>query len=285
MAIDQNYNFTDKELKFSYWYVTHKLLLRNIYIISLGLLCFVIWFYLIWQLVFFGIFYNVENYQLRKLVFSDNPGLATITQLTPKSLQIGDPVSLASEGDRVDYFAEVSNSNTDWLATFDYVFDGNGSDGNTRSGFALPQERKYLMNLGLDGPVSQLNISNLKWQRIGNAQSVYNERYQFRIENNDFIAGSKADDPSILTFDIINDSAFNYWQVGVQAFLYSGGNVASVNYIVLEQLKSGEKRHVQLNWSNKLPRISNIEIIPEVNIFDDNNIMPQDAPADLPITL
>ena len=58
-------------------------------------------------------------------------------------------------------------------------------------------------------------------------------------------------------------------------FLYSGGNIVSADYLVLEQLKSGEKRLVAFNWSGKLPRLSKIEIIPEVNVFDESNIMPQ----------
>lgn len=284
MPNDQNYNFTDKELKFSYWYVTHKLLLRKVLMALLGLVCFLIWFYLIWQLVFFGVYYNIENYQIKKLVFGDNLALSTINQLQPSSLQISDPVSLIGEGGRNDYFAEISNNNNNWLAIFDYTFDGNNEKSILHQGFALPLEKKYLMALGLEGPVSELNISNIKWQRVYNPKETYEERYRFKIENDNFISSSKTGDPSILAFDITNESAFNYWQVGVSTFLYSGGNVASVNYIILEQLKAGEKRHVQINWSNKLPRISNIEILPEINVFDEKNIMPQTAPADFPIT-
>lgn len=284
MSIDQNNNFTDKELKFSYWYVTNKLLLRNIFTVSLGVVGFLLWLYVIWQLVFFGVYYSVENYQTRKLIFGDNLALSNINQLKPKSLQINDPTALIGENNRNDYFAQITNNNSDWLATFDYVFSGNNKSTISRQGFALPLEKKYLMNLGVDGSITELSVTNVKWQRVYNPQLTYEERYRFKIENDTFTVGSKPDEPSILDFDITNDSAFNYWQVGVQTFLYSSGNVASVNYIVLEQLMAGEKRHVQLNWNTKLPRISNIEVIPEVNVFDADNIMPQSAPIDFPIT-
>ncbi|MDO8669243.1 MAG: hypothetical protein Q7K65_03030 [Candidatus Buchananbacteria bacterium] len=284
MPSNQNYNFTDKELKFSYWYVTNKLLLKRILAIFLALVGFFLWLYLIWQLVFFGLYFSQESYQLKKLVFGDNLALSVIGQLQPTSLQVSDPVSLAGEGSRNDYFAEISNNNSNWLATFDYIFDGVSKSANSRKGFSLPLEKKYLMNLGVEGSISQLNISNVKWQRIDNPQTIYQERYKFKIENSNFTPGSNAGDPGILGFDITNESAFNYWQVGVAVFLYSGGNIASVNYIALEQLKAGEKRHVQLNFSNKLPKISNIEILPEINVFDEDNIMPQTAPVDFPIT-
>ncbi|NCN07316.1 hypothetical protein GW933_01340 [Candidatus Falkowbacteria bacterium] len=283
MLNEENNNFTDKEIKFSYWYVTHKLLLRNIFIIFLGVVGFLIWFYVVWQLVFWGLSYSIENNQLRKLVFGGNLALSAINQLKPKTLQVGDPIALIGEASRNDYFAEITNNNNDWLATFDYVFNS-GESAIVYKGFSLPLEKKYLMSLGIADNVSDLNITNIKWQRVPNAKNIYAERYQFKIENNNFIASTKADEPGVLNFDIVNNSAFNYWQVGVQVFLYSGGKVVSVNYLILEQLKTGERRNIQLNWNNKLPRISSMDIIPEVNVFDADNIMPQSAPIDFPIT-
>lgn len=281
MLGDQNYNFTNKELKFSYWYITHKLLLRKIFIIFLGASCFLIWFYVIWQLAFFGFNYSLENQQIRKLVFGDNLGLPALGRLQPAPLQISDPLALKSEGQRYDYLAEILNSNKYFLATFDYQLAGGNQPATKRAGFILPLEKKYLLSLGVASSASALDISNLKWRRLYNPQAVYEERYRFKIENENFNASSQAGVPSILTFDITNDSAFSYWQIGLQSFLYSGGNLASVNYLVLEQLKSGEKRHLQLNWSNALPRISQIKIVPEVNVFDEDNIMPPES-ADTP---
>lgn len=284
MINDANNNFTDQELKFSYWYVTHKLLLRNIFVILLGLAGFFMWFYIVWQLVFLGLNYSLEQSQVHRLIFDNNPALVSLNLLKPVTIQISDPIALTSGDNRQDYFAEISNNNKNWLATFDYSFSDSEKDSNIRSGFVLPLEKKYLMNLGVTGPVAELTITNLKWQRISNPQLVYTDRYKFIIENEKFVTGIKTDDPNFLVFDITNNSAFNYWQVGVQTFLYGGGNVVSVNYIVLEQLKAGEKRQVQINWSGDLPRISNIQIIPEINIFDEANIMPQTAPTDFPIS-
>ena len=279
MPSEEAYNFTDKQLKFSYWYVTHKLLLRKIFIISLAVVSFLLWFYVIWQLAFFGVYYQMEKYAVNNLIFKDNPNFLTISSLQPIALQVSDLQVLPGESGLNDYLSEITNNNRNWLATFDYQFIDGGKT-YSQKGFALPLEKKFLMDLSVPGNISQLKLTNLKWRRVANPELIYNSRYKFKIENEDFIAGAGAGNPSRLVFDLTNASPFNYWQVGVQAFLYSGGNLASVNYLVLEQFKAGEKRQVQLNWTNRLSRITNMEIIPEVNVFAEDNIMPPTVEAE-----
>lgn len=282
MPSDQAYNFTDQELRFSYWYITHKLLLRKIFIISLAIAGFLIWFYVIWQLAFFGVYYQIEKYATNNLIFKDNANLLVISSLSPIALSVSSLMILPGESGLNDYLSEVANNNRNWLATFDYQFIDGGKT-YTQKGFVLPLEKKFLMDLSVPGNISQLKLTNLKWQRVANPPAVYESRYKFKVDNEDFIASQDSGQPSRLVFDLTNDSPFNYWQVGVQTFLYSGGNLVSVNYLVLEQFKAGEKRPVQLNWTNRLPRITNMEIIPEVNIFDEDNIMSPTAETATPI--
>jgi hypothetical protein len=276
-------NFTDKELKLSYWYVTNKLLLRKIYINILVLVSFLLWFYIIWQLSFFGINYAIEHNNLRSLVFGNNISLASIDAGVPRALQISNPVSFNSDNNRRDYYVEVSNGNSDWLATFDYGFQTSDGKLRIRKGFVFPAEQKYLMDLGIEGGISNLDITDIKWERIGNFQREHNNKYNFAIENEEFIAGAKPGDPNRLIFDIKNNSAYGYWQVGLQSFLYNNNKIVAINYIVIDQFKSGETRRVELHFNTLLPRINSTKIIPDVNIFDDDNIMPQRVDADIPI--
>lgn len=283
MLEDSTYNLTNRELRLSYWYVTHKLLLRKLLIALLALVCFLLLFFVSWQLAFFGFDYQVEKFQINRLVFGDNLILSSIESGRPTQLQISDPVTISNEDGRNDYFAQISNNNNDWLATFDYEFSNDSDQSRIRKGFILPNERKFLMDLGVEERIFGLNITNVNWQRIAESERIYNERHRLNIANEEFIPGVEAGDPNRLVFDITNDSAFSYWQVGIQAFLYSGGNVSSVNYIILEQFEAGESRHIELNWSNRLPRINGLDIIAEVNVFDEDNIIPPSADADIPI--
>jgi hypothetical protein len=283
MENDQVNNFTNRELNLSYWYVTHRIILRQAFVTVMSLVCFLFFAFLAWQLAFFGIEYGNESFQLRKIIFADNLALPAIESNKPASLQISDPVLLQGENGRNDYFAQVANGNAGWLATFDYRFDDGSGDIRYRKGFALPQSQKFLMDLGVENRVNNLDIVDVKWQRLEQPDRNYDERYRFTIANEDFIAGAQPGDLNRLIFDITNHSAYGYWEVGIQSFLHSVDGIASINYLSIDQLEAGETRHVELSWSNRLPRINNLEIIPEINVFDDTNIMPQQADPDIPI--
>lgn len=283
MAEEQLQNFTDKELQFSYWYITHKLLLAKILVIFLSFICLSVWFYVGLNMYFFGVNYNVENYQIRRLLFEDNMSLSILASSVPRSFQVSDPIYFSGADNRNDYYVEISNSNGEWLITFDYEFDGVSGSPYVRNGFVLPTQKKFLMDLGVEGNVSGIKITDIKWERVANFEREYNERFRFTVSNEEFIAGSISGDPNRLIFNITNHSAYNYWQIGVQTFLQSGGNIVSINYIILEQFKSGETRAVELNFEGRLPRISGINVVPDINVFDENNIMPQEAPREVPI--
>jgi len=46
---------------------------------------------------------------------------------------------------------------------------------------------------------------------------------------------------------------------------------------VLEKLKAGETRKVDLYWYNRLPQITGVEIVPTVNFLADQNIIPPEG--------
>ena len=78
---------------------------------------------------------------------------------------------------------------------------------------------------------------------------------------------------SALTFTAENDSAYSFWDVGFYALLYKGSQLASINYLDAEKFKSGESRDLQIQFYEGLPTITKTEIIPEVNIFDQDAYM------------
>ncbi|MFA5029445.1 MAG: hypothetical protein WC518_01685 [Patescibacteria group bacterium] len=270
-------NLTDRQLKLSYWYITNKLLLRKWLKIFLIVLSVIFWLFVLWQLIFLAINYSQEDYQTRRLIFGGNPNLLPLDSLKPAPLQTSVVQALGNESNGYDFFVQVANNNKDWLSTFDYQFVAPDGGGQLKSGFVLPGETKYLMALGVKSSAVQFQLANQKWRRVSDISGLYGDRYNFLIENDKFVAGQAVGDPGKLTFELTNKSAFSYWEVGITAVLSNGGNIVSVNYLTLNQVKSGEKRLVELLWNNPLPRVDSFEIVPEVNIFDDNNIMPVDS--------
>ena len=272
-------NLTNRELKFSYWYITHKLALRRWLAIFLIIASVLMWFYVIFETTFYVIDYNLEAYNLSRLASGQNSYLDGLETRAPKPLSFSPINILLGDDNRRDFFVEAANPNPNWLAVFNYKFTAPDSGGESKWGFILPGEKKYLMGLGLENAESGLEIADLRWRRINDFERTKNERLRFNITSEEFQGGVAPGDPNSVSFNITNDSAYNYWEVGIQVFLWSGGQLAGVNYITINQLKTGETRKVELNWANRLPRIDSIQVIPDINILDENNIMPQDSPV------
>ena len=160
------HGLTDRQLKFSYWYITNELKLRSYLIIFLIVLSVLFYFYVGWQLVFYATEYQTQNYHTRRLLFGGNLLLAYVTALKPVPIEVSPIQSFNIEGNRNDFISQVRNNNANWLVTFDYQFVSNSDQTLKRKGFILPGEVKYLMDLGIEGSGVNLEISNQKWIKI-----------------------------------------------------------------------------------------------------------------------
>lgn len=264
---------SDFQLKLSYFLVSNKLLLRKIFIVLMVLLNCLFWGFVIYGLALWGLDYQRLNKQTNDLLFDSNAILPSLEATKPQNLTVSDIQSFGSGSDRYDLMAEVRNTNTNWLATFDYAFIDNAST-TVYPGFALPGQRKILLALGKANSTARLQLTNIKWTKITDFPAIANNRERFLVENNVFIPAPKATDPSRVKFTISNQSPYSYWQAGLVVIIYSGSSAVAVNYLTIPQFVSGSTRNVEMNWINPLPSIDNMEIIPEINYLDPNNIMP-----------
>jgi len=268
------HGLTNRQLKLSYWYITHKLTVRKWLAVLLAVLTALLWFYIIWQLAFFIKDYNANNSNLRQLLFGANIALPKVESQKPQPPNISEIQVLGGENNLYDFIAQITNSNKNWLLTFDYKFADNNASSSARKGFVLPGEQKFLMDLGHADSQAKLEITNQVWQHLNNPQQVIDKRLRFEITDPVFHRMNQAGEPSRATFTVQNASAYGYWEVGVPVFLYSSGNLVAVNYLTLSQLASGEKRPVEVYWNYPIGGVDEVQVIPEVNVFDEDNIMP-----------
>ena len=155
-------SITDRELKLSYWYVTNKLLLRKVAVGVMIFVCVCFWAYVGWQMTFFAIESQVESRMIERLMFSSDISLDTIESGVPAQLSYSQIQMLFGGSKRNDFLVQVENTNSLWLATFDYQFISPDVDTDIKKGFVLPGESKYLMDLGLETKDVQVSITNLK---------------------------------------------------------------------------------------------------------------------------
>ncbi len=276
-------NLSDEQLKAASWYVSHKVLLKKILIgfliaISAGLLGY-------------GL-YGLVNYyfiegpkfeaELRALTQS---GGSAINKLQPASLSLGQTSIISGGKEKYDLVAKISNTNLNWRVEFDYNFVLDGQALDTKSGFLLPNEEKFLLNLAVDSKAkprrAEIEINNLRWQRV-DAHKIpdyaawQSERLNFVFEDVKFSPAVVRDSITVsrASFNAKNATAFGFWDVGFYILLYRGSSLAGVTYVTLEEFSSGQTRPVEVSWFEPLPSVTSVKITPEVNIFDEKVYMP-----------
>jgi hypothetical protein len=270
-----NQQFYEKQLGFAYWYVTHKLLLKNILIA--GLIVFdvcLIAFNLYILILNLGV--NQKSYQqnLASLIMTNPNYAASRLSMLPQAIQVGQINSYANM-DKNDIVAEIVNPNASWLATFDYQFKVGSGATESRRGFIFPGESKKIVALAVadGGAVSDLAILNVKWQKLLDFADVYKQKFNFDIKNIKYIPPGElglgqAISVSRVTFDARNNTAYDFNNVNFVLLLNASGQIAAVNLANSGEFLSGKTMQLESTFFQRLPRITSVEILPEVNIFD-----------------
>jgi hypothetical protein len=268
---------SERELTWGYWFVTHKEELKRYLIVSLIVLSVLLYGYVFYRVTRMYAFeqdeYNralstaTENYIDIQAVHDAN----RIEDIQVLSRQI-----IPGTDGNVDVIARVRNPNTKWaLESFTYRF-GVGTDVlEEQQGFLLPGEEKFLMALNVRasaGGTPQILVDNEKWQRVVQYETWGPEHSNFLVTEQKFTAARQGEISGQLPISEVsavlkNNSAYNYNQVEVQIALYSGNRVVGVNRLPLPNFRSGETRTLSAIWSMTLPSVSNVEIIPTVNIL------------------
>lgn len=201
--------------------------------------------------------------------------------VAPDGLTSGDVELFASAGDRFDFLVNISNTNPDYYAEFNYSFIVNGSTTPAQTGFILPAEQKKIVTLGLAWPENirtvGLSIANLKWHRINKHEipDWANYRDQHLAINISDPVFSPAESSGLtekinvseISFTVGNDSPYNYYRLPLNVFLYSFDRVVGVYQASLDNVRSGESRNVRLNYSGAVDRVDRIEVAPDLNIM------------------
>ncbi|MBU1032683.1 MAG: hypothetical protein ABII13_00405 [Patescibacteria group bacterium] len=280
-------SFSSGELKLaSFWVRNRSLFVRTGYgfLIALNV---VLWAYVLWGILdAYAISYPRESRITQKIIEN---------QIAEQSLQGDRPVNIQTTNvtvfettdNRLDMVVDVTNSNKSWWAEFNYRFNISGEQTSLRSGFILPNSQIALTELGFKptapgGRAAQLIVDDIRWHRIdpamvGASYEEYADKvFKVGFENIDFqtdlIIGTQRIGRT--SFDIVNPGSYGYWNMGLVIKLYRGTRVLGVNNITLKNVAPGETRHVELDWFDQFPTVTQTEIIPVVNLLDQNNFLP-----------
>jgi hypothetical protein len=271
-------------LKFSYWWVTHKFMLRRIaggilIAISLGFYA-----YSGWQ-AFQLFFVQQQDYrQLLANISHDYIDYGTFrSRNAAKPIEISDYAVLGGRDGIYDMLVRLYNPNPQYTVARTVVkFSSNGEPVGEREAFILPGDSTYVGLFGVQlgsAPNPEVEATDVAWKRVHQYEEFSNARLAFAIDEVKFHSPSELGlnqtaPVSSVTFRVRNAGAFNFWRVGFSIVLRSGSSIIGANYITAEQFLAGEERTMEVRWSEPLGAVTDVEVVPEVNILDESVYLP-----------
>lgn len=286
--------FTEGELQFANFWVRNRLLLRKIGHGSLIAINVVLWGYVLWGFLdAYAISYPRESRIAADIARNDFIA-SQLQGNQPQSVNTSGVTTFQSTDDRLDFLVQATNPNKEWWASFTYRFNVSGEMTPQRTGFILPGQKIYMGEFGFK-PTTKglrsgvLTVDNIRWHRIDPAQvgadytAWVSRRNLFATEDVKFTAdaapnpsggSAAAGKLSRTSFTFVNPSAYGFWNVQLYIVLKRASTPVAATAITLDRVKPGERRPVNIDWFEKLPSITETEIIPIVNFVDESAYLP-----------
>ena len=284
--VDPSGDFSTKDFTLGYWYVKHKLLLRNIVIgvlitwstitIGIGL---VVW----GQYLFFGYWEDEEFLATHVTTFQNYSAIQPAYEA--QQLLYDQSKLFKSADGRYDFFTLVNNPNEQFIAyvTFHYVFADVTTPSQTQ--VVLPQTRQGLVVYGYETPSypaqARLVIDEVRWQRVSphvvaDPQRYMAERLRFTVSDFTYIrpGGNEPTLTNALSFTLQNASVYSYWDASFHILLKRGESIVGVIPLSELQFRAGESRDVDIFTFAELTQVDSIELLPTVNVFDRDIFLP-----------
>ncbi len=273
MGNDQN--ISEKQIEAAIWYVKHRGLLRKI-----GLTALIGFDAIVLVYVLFAVGRDVFSIPFRsvqdsELVSSSVPPGAALTA-RPSDIQLGG-VELLQVGEVTDVVARVRNPNAQWYVRFSYTIGIGDKTKRVTDGFLLPDEERPLVYSvrGAGGGNPVFTIDDIKWRRvdshaISDATQFKSEHLNFEVKDMKFLPGIVEGRGSLsrAQFTLVNKTAYSYVEAKFLVLLYRGAARIGIQSVTVERLDSGQTRKVEVSWTDHIGAVSNVEVVPEIDIFN-----------------
>ena len=276
------FNFKDFYLRILYWFVSYKKEFKKWWIIAITAIDLLMIVYVIVSVLIF----ISETPKYNRLIVNSSQSFISAgyrVQNQPEQIVQGETRAIPVSLQKYDLVAKINNPNEDWgIRKLKYKFVLDGTEEEERESFILPNEEKYLFQLGVgysgtEAPQNvEVKLYDLEWQRISDKKVIDDilfESSKVELTSSSIANTNQTGGVSHLTANIKNKSVLGFWEVGVQVIIVYNDRIVAVNYTVLRQFSSFEEKAIDLSWFYSLPENSEVIIKPEVNVFAPENFM------------
>lgn len=286
--IDTTSQFSGRQLRFGTWYLSHKVLLKEI---SLGILiawCVVFVGFSFWkwgEYLFFGYWEDQENIVRQSQDFQNYTNIQSVYKA--KDLKILETRVFPTSKNLFDFVSNVENQNENWMAAITFHYTYSGGETEMQTAVVMPLSKRPVAAFGVESKSFPAGMSfvldKVKWSsidkhKIPNPINYLDERDNFVVDNllitEPTLTGGQI---TSLSFDIINQSPYSFKESVFFVELLNGSQTVGYIYLYFDRFVSLQTENVKLNYFNETTDFNNIRIIPAINYFDDNiYIKPRD---------
>ncbi|MBI4359652.1 MAG: hypothetical protein HY564_00975 [Candidatus Jacksonbacteria bacterium] len=199
------------------------------------------------------------------LSFSPSPLIITQAALVKKSVR------------SADMYGSIRNPNAAWVAEYIryYFTSGGQAMSEPRETFAIPGENAvfgFVKDVAVPTEVSII-VEDVRWRRI--ILPIERERLElFSIESRDVrLIKNELYAPDAVSGMLVNKSPFGFWSVPLVVLIYNGNALVGVGEHTLEKFSALSERSVDVGVGKIVSPITDIQIIPRVNILDERSLM------------
>lgn len=282
-------NFRDESgvstrgLEFGLWYIRHRKHFVIGVIIFLALVSLATLSYSIYNFSYYLIVGRGQDKQLYKDISSSANQLVR-REPAGSFVSTSDVTLLLNQSNQADLVGKVTNANPRSVLYFSYYFNVSGEQIGQDRSFVLPGDTKYVMALnqklssiqsGAELIITDIRYSPMPREIFPQWQEFKEDRLRLLVEDAAFIPGqdsglSEKISLGELHFTITNQGGYSYKQLPLVIVLRLGDRIVSASRYYVENFRSGEKKSVRISWPGSWSGISQIEIIPDINILDEN---------------
>lgn len=267
-------------LKTSYWTLAHVKELKKWWAIVLLAVSIFIFVFAITNVVIYLINTSSENSLIAQIGAKQVLYQEFREKNLPQEIGVKETVVIPSLNNMYLLVARVENINVNWAAErfeYEFVVDGQAAASGTDS--FMPSSDKYLIVTGFRyqgtsvPQTVQFGISDTKWIKVRNINDL--PQANFLIDNIDYEFSTVNENVNTVRVqaEITNKTVYNFWRTKFIILLYSGDKMVGAGSVYLDQFKSLEERDLDITLTSFSSRITNIDIRPDIDLFDDENFI------------
>jgi hypothetical protein len=271
---------SNKYLTAGEWYLRHQIVIYKIGVSLLAAFCIATlgYSFFVWgEYLIYG--YTQDKQAAERAVLTNPNYLERRSTFGWRDLSVSSVNVYQASAQKYDFVAMVKNPNERWTAHAKFKYSYGGGETKVAETVVLPGAEQPIIFFGAEAenlPTDvQLIFTQVKWSlpsahEVPDVPAYIADKNNFLVDKFNYLPGGEGGKLPILSFNLVNRSAFSYWRPVFYAALVSNDQVVGYQYLAFDSIKFGEVKPVNLAVTQTTARITGLRLYPAIDIFDNS---------------